>query len=167
MIKAIFKLGGFAATGILLLLPCLRGFYLLHHDADRSLQEAREFVLAVSDEIDAYAEDHGDQYPTDLNALPSAARAREGVGISNVWGGLLRAPLSMAPSNFRQVRKGALLDPWGVPWILRVDSNHETLRLESLGPDRKVGGGGDDADLVLTKRDGQTAISFLGEAPLW
>ncbi|MEO0650939.1 MAG: type II secretion system protein GspG, partial [Planctomycetota bacterium] len=124
-------------------------------------------LLAVSADVDAFAEDHGGQYPTDLNALPSTDDARSGVGISDVWGGVLRAPLSMAWPNLKQVRAGALLDPWGVPWLLRVDQQHQTFRLESYGADRKLGGSGDDADLVLTKREGNTALSFLDDEPLW
>ena len=96
MFKVLLKLIGYALAGFLLLVPGLRGFYLLHHDPDRAQREAREFLLQASEELDRFAEDLGGRFPEDLNALEAVDRARSGVGIGHVWDGVLRAPLSKA-----------------------------------------------------------------------
>jgi hypothetical protein len=163
----LFRLAGAALFALLVLIPGLRGYFLLHYDAERSFDRAREYLLEVSAELDAYYEEFGGRFPTDLNALPATKRARTGTGVAYVWGGVLRARLTDLPQAMRSHRGGALLDPWGRAWVYRVDATAATARLESLGADRRPGGQGPAADLTLTKRDGETALSTLGEEPLW
>ena len=161
------RIAATALTGALVLIPSLRGFYLLHNDGDRSAEHGHQFLMAVSDELDRYAEDHAGRFPKDLNALPMAHRDRRGVGIENIWGGVLRAPLTEMASAVRNVRAGRLLDPWGRPWLYRTDAAGETVRVESLGADGRTGGSGADVDLILTKLEQETSLSTLGHDPLW
>ena len=167
MIKTLLKLLGCSLGGLLMLLPCLRGFYQLHFDPEKARHTAREYLLEVAADLDDYAEDHGGRYPMSINALGATDRARQGTGIGHVWGGLLRAPLRYAWSNFRQSRQGALLDPWGTPYVYRVSPDGDAMRLESLGPDRRSGGIEEDADLILSKRGRDTSFSFLGQDPIY
>lgn len=168
MFKLLLKLLCSGLAGFLLLVPCLRGFYLLHHDADLAAQSAREFLLQAAQELDDFALDHGGRFPAELDALPCARRAREGSGIGFVWGGLLRAPLAESWQHLSEVRAGALLDPWGSAWRYELDPEAARVRLWSEGPDRAPGGPITTRDdLVLTMDGLATSLSFLGHEPLW
>lgn len=161
----LLKILATVAAGLLLLIPALRGFYLLHHDDGAAADRGHRFLLAVSHALEQYAEDHGGLYPERLDAVPLPDRS--GIGIENVWSGVLRAPLGDFRGAVRAVRAGRVLDPWGRPWLYRTDPRQSMVRLESYGADRAPGGVGLDADLILTIGDGETTLTSLGDEPLW
>lgn len=165
--KLLIRIAVTATTGLCVLVPALRGFYLLHHSGQRAADHGHEFLMVLAQELEAWAADHADRFPADLAALPLAHRDREGIGIENLWGGALRAPLFGIPRAIADVRAGRALDPWGRPWSYRLAGEGTAVRVESYGADGAVGGVGHDADLVLTMRDGETSISSLGHEPLW
>ncbi|QDU65575.1 type II secretion system protein GspG [Engelhardtia mirabilis] len=167
MKRLLLKIVLTALTGATILIPSLRGFYLLHNSGERATDHGHQFLMALSGDLDRFAADHGGRFPKDLNALPLAHEDRSGIGVENIWGGVLRAPLLEMLTAARNVRSGRLLDPWGRPWQYRSDVSGETVRVESLGADGKAGGSGEDADLILTKREDETALSTLGHEPLW
>jgi hypothetical protein len=144
----------------------LRGVVLLSGDADGDQARAEHFLQAVSTELDRWYQQSG-RYPSDLNALDTAGAERDQLGVSELYGGVLRAPLTDLGAAVQNVRDGRLLDPWGSPWRYELADEGHAVRLRSYGPDRATGADASDDDIELTKRRRATAFSHHGDKPLW
>ena len=99
---------------------------------------ARAQIENLSSALDAYRLDNG-TYPTSQQGLDA----------------LTTLPTIDPPANWKQpyLRKAVPLDPWGKPYvyIFPGESNPMGFDLISYGADGKLGGEGEDADILSWK----------------
>lgn len=164
--KSVLHLCALAVGLVVLVLAGLRGLVLLGNSEERNVARAHSFLLLASSELDRWYDEAG-SFPDDLNVLDCAGAQRAQVGVGEVFGGVLRAPLGSLPRMVKAVREGALLDPWGNPWQFEMDEEQVAVRLVSFGSDRAEGGEGPARDLELTKTGLRTALTHLDEEPVW
>lgn len=116
---------------VLGLLAGLVGPQIVRHVSEAKSTTARTQLDLLGVALDSYRLDNG-TYPTTEQGL-AALRERP-----------TREP---APSNWRgpYLRKAVPLDPWGKPYIYRLQPSG--FELQTLGRDGKAGGDGEDGDL--------------------
>lgn len=58
------------------------------------------------------------------------------------------------PKNYKPIvsNKRSVLDPWGTPYILKIDSNKD-FKIITLGKDRKEGGTGKNSDFDILNEE--------------
>lgn len=164
--KSILHLCALAVSLLFVLTAGLRGLVLLSNSEERNEARAHFFLLLASSELDRWYDEAG-CFPDDLNVLMCTGDQRAQMGVAEIFGGVLRAPLASLPKSFDALRKGALLDPWGSPWQYETAADGQAMRLLTLGADRAPGGVDGCRDAELTKMDGDTAFTHLDEEPLW
>jgi general secretion pathway protein G len=120
---------------VLGLLAGLVGPQVFRHLSGAKTTTARTQIDMLGVALDSYRLDNG-IYPTTEQGL-AALRERPG-----------RDPV---PQNWRgpYLRKEVPLDPWGRPYLYRVESSPATsgYELQTLGRDGKPGGEGEDLDI--------------------
>ena len=119
---------------VLGLLAGLVGPRIVGHVSQAKSTTSRTQIDLLGVALDSYRLDNG-IYPTTEQGL-AALRQRP-----------TREP---APGNWRgpYLRKDVPLDPWGRPYIYRVESSQDAgYELQTLGGDGKPGGEGEDKDL--------------------
>ena len=120
---------------VLGLLAGLVGPQVFRHLSGAKTTTARTQIDMLGVALDSYRLDNG-SYPTTEQGL-TALRERPG-----------RDP---SPPNWRgpYLRKEVPLDPWGRPYIYRVESSTTATgyELQTLGKDGKPGGDGEDMDI--------------------
>ena len=119
---------------VLGLLAGLVGPRIVGHVSDAKSTAARTQIDLLGVALDSYRLDNG-SYPTTEQGL-AALRDRPA-----------REPV---PTNWKgpYLRKAVPQDPWGRPYIYRVEpSQGAAFELHSLGRDGKPGGEGEDTDL--------------------
>jgi general secretion pathway protein G len=116
---------------VLGLLAGLVGPRIVGHVSEAKSATARTQIDLLGVALDSYRLDNG-SYPSTEQGL-TALRERP-----------TREPV---PSNWRgpYLRKAVPLDPWGRPYIYRVQSSE--FELQTLGRDGRPGGDGEDKDL--------------------
>lgn len=121
---------------VLGLLAAIVAPQILGRVSDARTTAAQTQVELFGTALDSYRLDNG-SYPTTEQGL-AALRERP-----------TRAPL---PTNWRgpYLRKDVPLDPWGKPYLYRSPGERNTTGydLSSLGRDGKVGGEGEDKDVI-------------------
>lgn len=121
---------------VLGLLAAIVAPQILGRVSDARTTAAQTQVELFGTALDSYRLDNG-SYPTTEQGLV-ALRERP-----------TRAPL---PTNWRgpYLRKDVPLDPWGKPYLYRSPGERNTTGydLSSLGRDGKVGGEGEDKDVI-------------------
>lgn len=121
---------------VLGLLAAIVAPQILGRVSDARTTAAQTQVELFGTALDSYRMDNG-SYPTTEQGL-AALRERP-----------TRAPL---PTNWRgpYLRKDVPLDPWGKPYLYRSPGERNTTGydLSSLGRDGKVGGEGEDKDVI-------------------
>jgi general secretion pathway protein G len=118
---------------VLGLLAGLVGPQVFRHLSGAKTTTARTQIDMLGVALDGYRLDNG-SYPTTEQGL-AALRERPG-----------RDPV---PPNWRgpYLRKEVPLDPWGRPYLYRVESAASGYELQTLGRDGKPGGEGEDLDI--------------------
>jgi general secretion pathway protein G len=116
---------------VLGLLAGLVGPRIVGHVSEAKSTTARTQIDLLGVALDSYRLDNG-SYPSIEQGL-TALRERP-----------TREPV---PSNWRgpYLRKAVPLDPWGRPYIYRVQSSE--FELQTLGRDGRPGGDGEDKDV--------------------
>jgi general secretion pathway protein G len=116
---------------VLGLLAGLVGPRIVGHVSEAKSTTARTQIDLLGVALDSYRLDNG-SYPSTEQGL-TALRERP-----------TREPV---PSNWRgpYLRKAVPLDPWGRPYIYRVQSSE--FELQTLGRDGRPGGDGEDKDV--------------------
>ena len=121
---------------VLGLLAAIVAPQILGRVSDARTTAAQTQVELFGTALDSYRLDNG-SYPTTEQGL-AALRERP-----------TRAP---APTNWRgpYLRKDVPVDPWGKPYLYRSpgERNATGYDLSSLGRDGKVGGEGEDKDVI-------------------
>lgn len=121
---------------VLGLLAAIVAPQVLGRVSDARTTAAQTQVELLGTALDSYRLDNG-SYPTTEQGL-AALRERP-----------TRAP---APTNWRgpYLRKAVPVDPWGKPYLYRSpgERNATGYDLSSLGRDGKVGGEGEDKDVI-------------------
>ena len=118
---------------VLGLLAGLVGPRIVGHVSEARSTTARTQIDLIGVALDSYRLDNG-SYPTTEQGL-AALRERP-----------TREPL---PANWRgpYLRKAVPDDPWGRPYLYRVQSPGTGFELQTLGRDGRPGGEGEDADI--------------------
>lgn len=164
--KTFLQLVAIAIAVLFLVVLGLRGIVVLGANPEVERARAHEFVLAAASELERWHAESG-EYPRDLNVLTATSDERGLVGVSELFGGIFRAPLGEFTAAIEAVQAGKLLDPWGHPWQYEVDEDAERVRLRSLGADGALGGEGAMADVELTCNGRAWTLPHLGQDPLW
>ena len=136
--------GGFTLIEILVvivviaILATLVAPNVFQHVGTAKTTTAKSQIEMLSSALDAYRLDTG-SYPTTQQGLQA----------------LMELPTIDPPTNWRgpYLRKAVPPDPWGRPYVYLFpgESNPKGFDLLSYGADGKLGGDGEDADVVSWK----------------
>ena len=117
------------------LLAGLVGPQIVRHVSDASVTTAKAQLELLDVALESYRLDNG-RFPSTEQGLAALRDRPGGAALSGWRGPYLRKPVPM--------------DPWGHPYVYRAPGvrNPTGYDLSSLGRDGKVGGSGEDADLI-------------------
>ena len=114
---------------ILAMIAAFAGPQVFKHLASARSDSARIQIENLSAAIDLYK--------LELSTYPPTLRA------------LVEAPAGASDWNGPYLRKSKLpLDPWGNDFVYETPGEHGPYDLSSLGADKRIGGQGEDADIV-------------------
>ena len=111
---------------------------------DARTQAARAQLQIFELALDSYRLDN-DYYPAESQGLAALVERPSGSPAPRQW----RGPY---------LRRGLPLDPWGKPYLYRLDrgASGERAVVSTLGRDGRPGGTGEDSDISTGGTDGQS-----------
>ena len=117
------------------LLAGLVGPQIVRHVSDASITTAKAQLELLDVALESYRLDNG-RFPSTEQGLAALRDRPSGATLPGWRGPYLRKPVPM--------------DPWGHPYVYRAPGvrNPAGYDLSSLGRDGRVGGTGEDADLI-------------------